>query len=257
VGRAIVLHNGLLTRPEQRQAALINCGPRAVLTAFTATEELGLQSWEREVVHVLVPGGTHVRRPPGLPLRLHYTADWNELEHYATRRLHRAAPALIVAASTLARPRPACGVLAAGVQQRLVTAEQLHSALRRRPRVRHRRALTLAIDDIAGGAQALSEIDFARLCHRHGVPAPARQTVRTDSDGRRRYVDAEWVSRSGRRLVAEVDGALHLAARRWWDDQIRQNEIVLSGGLVLRFPTAVVRHEEGVVAKQLRRGLLL
>jgi very-short-patch-repair endonuclease len=58
-------------------------------------------------------------------------------------------------------------------------------------------------------------------------------------------------------VVAEVDGALHLAVRRWWDDQLRQNELSLADALVLRFPSVVVRTEPGQVADQLRRALLL
>lgn len=115
--------------------------------------------------------------------------------------------------------------------------------------------MQLAVLDIAQGAQALSEIDLVRLCRRNGLPQPRHQGVRVDRGGRRRYVDAEWISSSGRRVVAEVDGALHLAPRRWWDDQLRQNEFVITGDLVLRFPTVVLRHEELIVVDQLRRVL--
>src|SRR5437763_10780057 len=66
VGRAVLLHNGLPATAELRRATLINCGPRAALTAFTAAEEYGLRSWERAEVHVLVPGGAHVVRVPGV-----------------------------------------------------------------------------------------------------------------------------------------------------------------------------------------------
>jgi hypothetical protein len=257
LGRAIVLHNGRATHPELCRVALVNCGARAVLTAFTSLAELGLRSWEREQLHVLVPGGTHVPRMAEFPLRLHYAASWNPAEHFIDRRLHRAGPSLALAAGTFRSPRPACGLLAAGVQQRLVAVPQLRDAVDRRPRLRHRAALLLALDDIAGGAQALSEIDFARLCRRYGLPEPARQAIRAEPSGKRRYLDAQWITRSGRRLAVEVDGALHLVPRRWWDDQLRQNELVLAGDLVLRFPTVVVRHEPLVVVGQLARGLLL
>lgn len=255
IGRAIALHNGVLSPAERRRAALLNCGSPAALTAFTAAEEFGLRSWERPTVHVLVPGGTHVTRPAEIPMRVHYVGEWNDTDVLAIRDLHRAAPALVLAASTFARPRPACGLLAAGVQQKLVTAGQLRAALLANSRMRHRHAMWLAVEDIAQGAQALSEIDLGRLCRRHGLPPPMRQAVRADRFGRRRYVDAEWTSRSGKRVVAEVDGALHLAPRRWWDDQLRQNEFVISGDLVLRFPTVVLRYDELVVADQLRRIL--
>ncbi len=154
-------------------------------------------------------------------------------------------------------PRAACGILAAGVQQRLLRASTLAEALRSAPTTRHHGLLLLALADIGQGSEALSEIDFVRLCRRYRLPAPVRQAIRILPGGRRRYLDAEWRRRDGRRVVAEVDGALHLIARNWWSDQLRQNELVISGDLVLRFPTIVLRCEQGVVAGQLRRALLL
>jgi hypothetical protein len=257
VGRAVVLHNGPLTPDERRHVALLNCGPRAVLTAFTAAEVLGLTGWERDAIHVLVPGGARITRPPGIPLRVHYTGAWDAIEQLRARRLHELAPALVVAANTLVKPRAACGILAAGVQQRLARVEHLKRAITVNPRLRHRAMMLHAVRDIAQGAEALSEIDFAQLCRRFNLPNPIRQAVRVEPSGHRRYLDAEWRRRDGQRVVAEVDGALHLIARRWWDDQLRQNELVLAGDMVLRFPSVVVRTEQEIVADQLRRALWL
>jgi hypothetical protein len=50
---------------------------------------------------------------------------------------------------------------------------------------------------------------------------------------------------------------LHLVAARWWDDQLRQNELTLADAIVLRFPSVIVRTEPTVVATQLRRALQL
>jgi hypothetical protein len=255
LGRAIVRHNGPLQPDEQRHIALLNCGPRAVLTAFTAAEELGLTGWERPRVHVLVPAGADVRRVQGVPMRVHYTGAWNPADHLPARRSHKIAPALVTAAGTFARPRPACGILAAGVQQRLVSAAQLRRALDAAPRLRHHALLLAAVRDIDQGAEALSEIDFSRLCRRFGLPGPRRQAVRVEPGGVRRYLDAEWTRGDGRIVAAEVDGALHLTPRRWWDDQVRQNELTIAGTVVLRFPSAVVRTEPTLVADQLRRAL--
>jgi hypothetical protein len=255
VGRALVLHNGPVHPDELSAIALRNCGPRAALTAFTVAQARGLRGWEREDIHLLVPGGARIRRPAALPLRIHWSSDWPAEDVRYDR--HALAPALVLAAGTFASPRPACGILAAGVQQRLVTAEQLATSVRSHARVRHHHALRLAVADIAQGAEALSEIDFVAVCRRNGLPPPTLQAVRSDRAGRRRYVDAEWRSQSGRRIVAEVDGALHLAPRRWWNDQIRQNELVLTGDLLLRFPTVVFRYEDDIVAGQLRRALAL
>ena len=103
----------------------------------------------------------------------------------------------------------------------------------------------------------MSEIDFVKLCRRHGLPAPIQQLVRRDSVGRRRYLDASWQRSDGRLVVVEVDGALHLNPTSWAADQLRQNELVLSDALVLRYPSVVVRTEGDLVARQLRRALWL
>jgi hypothetical protein len=213
IGRAVVLHNGAPTPEELRRAALIVLGPRAVLTAFTALEEWGLKGWERDRIHVLVPRGARVARPSALALRVHYTDNWVPGEQHGARLLHRPAPAAVRAAGTFAQSRPACGILAAIVQQRLARPDDLLAAVENAPRTRHRAVLLGAARDIGQGAHALSEIDFARLCRSAHLPEPNRQAVRKDRFERRRYLDVEWVFPGGRRVVVEVDGALHLVPR--------------------------------------------
>jgi hypothetical protein len=257
IGRAVIRHNGPPTRSELRRAALIVLGPRAVLTSFTAIEAWGLRGWERDSIHVLVPRGARIRRPTELALRIHYTDSWAPAAGDRRRGLHCPAAATLLAASSFGSPRPACGILAAAVQQRLVEPPELLRSVTASPRVRHRALLLAAAHDIAQGAHALSEIDFARLCRRNGLPPPVRQAIRREPGGRRRYVDAEWRRADGRTVVAEVDGALHLIVRQWWSDQLRQNELAISGDVVLRFPSAVFRCEEALVADQLRRALWL
>jgi hypothetical protein len=233
--------------------ALLNCGPRAVLTAFTAAEAYGLRGWERERIHLLGPPGAAAPVTVGLPVRLHRTRQWQSTPRAGS--VHLLPNALVVAAGTVDTPRPACAILAAAVQQRLLPALAIARALETASRVRHRKFLIAAVADIEQGSQALSEIDFYVLCRRFGLPLPERQTVRREPSGKRRYLDATWRRADGRLVVVEVDGALHLAVRRWWDDQLRQNELSLADALVLRFPSVVVRTEPSRVADQLRRAL--
>lgn len=255
-GRAILLHNHDPTKQDWWDIARVNCGPRSVLTAFTVAEALGLRGYERDEVHVLAPPGTRRPHVDGLRLRLHITKAWSDAD-VLRPGIHRLAPALVRAASTYRLPRPATGLIAAGVQQRLVRPDDLAAALDAAGRVRHVGLLRLAVADIAQGAEALSELDFVRLCRRHGLPEPELQRVRPDSQGRRRYLDASWRRRDGRLVVVEVDGAVHLVPRVWFDDQLRQNELVLADSLVLRYPSVIVRTEEALVAAQLRRALWL
>jgi hypothetical protein len=251
-GRAVVLHNGRLSRTQRWRVAQLNCGPRSLLTAFTAAEAYGLRDWERDVVHVLVPPSSATTRLAGIPVRLHRRRAWVAPP---SGLIHPLPGALLVAASTFSSARSACGLMAAAVQQRLISAAELIAAMAEAPKQRHRRVLLSALSDIEQGAQALSEIDFHALCRRHRLPAPERQTVRREPSGRKRYLDATWRRADGRLVVAEVDGALHLAVRRWWDDQLRQNELSVAGALVLRFPSVLVRTEPAKVADQLRRAL--
>ena len=141
------------------------------------------------------------------------------------------------------------------MQQGLARPDDLAVELERAGRIRWSRLLARAVADIDGGSQALSEIDFIRLCRRFGLPEPLRQALRLERSGRRRYLDAEWVRTDGRRVVAEVDGAVHLLPRRYWDDMDRGNELTLDGRMVLRFATYAVRAEPERVAEQLARAL--
>lgn len=251
VGRAVVLHNGPLTRRQRWRAAQLNCGPRSQLTAFTSAEAHGLRGWERDAVHVLAPRGTPQPELAGISVRLHRRRDWAE----PAVQVQALPAALLVASASFPSPRPACGILAAAVQQRLTTAQALAAAIGDEATLRHRAVLMAAIADVGQGSQALSEIDFFALCRRYRLPLPQRQTVRRDSSGKRRYLDATWRRSDGRLVAAEVDGAIHLAVRRWWDDQLRHNELSLGGALVLRFPSVVVRTEPELVAAQIRRAL--
>ncbi|HZZ96506.1 MAG TPA: hypothetical protein VFE19_05815 [Jatrophihabitantaceae bacterium] len=253
-GLAIILHNGRPTKEQRERASLISCGPRSQLTSFTSAQRWGLQGWERDEIHVVGPAGT--ARPRIRGLMLHRITDWQGAEIVESRRLHRIAPSLILAAGSMPTRRGACAILASGVQQRLVTADALQAALDRQPKIRNFRPMRLALYDIAGGSHALSEIDFYRLCRRNRLQAPRRQGVRTDPNGLRRYLDVEWELPDGRILVVEVDGAIHVEPLEWYNDQLRQNEVVIGGSPVLRYPSVIVRSEEAIVVDQLRRALV-
>lgn len=145
------------------------------------------------------------------------------------------------------------GVLAAGCQQRRVLPEELQAVLDVLPRAPRRHLIQQTVDDIAGGAQALSEIDFLRLCRRHRLPVPDLQEHRVDAAGRNRWLDAYWRQW---RVQVEIDGAHHMDARQWADDMRRQNDVWTSGDRILRFPAWLVRARPDEVAATVRRALV-
>lgn len=246
-----VLHNGPLTEAQQWWAAVLAVGPLAGRTALKAW---GVTGWPSKQVEVVVPRGTRYSAVTGVDLKIHESrrllhADVVDREPPRTG-LERSA---IDASVWTKDPRAACGLLAAVVQQRRTTAARLSSELLAAGQVRHRALLAAVLTDIEGGAQALSEVDLGRLCRRAGLHLE-RQVVRVVG-GRRRYVDARVTSsETGRSVLVEVDGALHLVASSYWDDMVRGNELLIGGGPVLRFPSVALHLEPEVVIDQLRRA---
>jgi hypothetical protein len=112
--------------------------------------------------------------------------------------------------------------------------------------------ITDTLEDIAGGAHALSELDFTRLIRRYRLPPPDRQAPRKDSAGRRRWLDAVW---EAARVVVEVDGRHHTDVALYWADMDRDNDLTADGYRVLRFPAFLVRYHPGYVAGQIRAAL--
>ena len=257
LGRSVVVaHNGPLTVRQQRWAAILGSPPGSALAGRTALAEAGLAGWGQAEVEVVVRKGSRVPTLPGVPRRVHETRRLAADDLHPSRRPPsvRVERAAVDGAIWSPSPRTACGLLAAVVQQRLTSADRLKAELARAGPVRHARLLRAVLDDIAGGAQALSEVDFMRFCRRYGLPAPVRQVVRLDGAGRRRYVDAE-LRLGGRRVLVEIDGAMHLVATTYWADMLRLNDIALGGERVLRFPSVALRLDGDVVAAQLRRAL--
>ena len=106
------------------------------------------------------------------------------------------------------------------------------------------------------GTHTVSEQEFATQCRARGLPEPVRQRARCDANGRRRYTDVEFIV-NGQSLVVEIDGAHHLEAATWVDDQLRANELALQDARVLRVPAIALRLEPDAFFEQIRRGLSL
>lgn len=255
----VVTHNGPLTRAQALWVAVLNAGRPAAIAGRTAAEHAGLTGWASPLIHIVVPRGRHV---PVLPaavgaIRVHESRRFDTDDVHPTRTppQTRIARSVVDAASWTRNARSACGLLAAAVQQRLTTADALHSELDAAGRIRHHKLLRRMAVDIGGGAHAVSETDFTDLCRRYGLPEPERQVVRTEAGGRRRYLDNVMRGPDGREVVVEVDGALHLLPRTYWDDMSRDNELVIDGKVKLRFPTVAMWVAADEVAWQVARAL--
>lgn len=254
----IVAHSGPLTAEQRQRIAVLWGGPGAMLAGLTAARLHGLHGFDRdpETIHLLRPGARVTRGDfPDLDIVVHYSRFLGEydVEPLRSPRRTRAARSLVDAAGWMPTDRGAQAVLAAGVQQGLVTPEALLEEVARKERLPRGRVIRAAIDDIAGGSQALSELDFLNnVVRAHNLPVPDRQVAHRDSGGRRRMLDAVYEEA---RLVVEIDGAGHREVLQYWDDMSRDRNLALQGYTILRFPGAMVRDHPREVARQIREAL--
>jgi len=242
----VVMHNARPTK-NQRQWIAVLSQHLAALAGVSAAAAHGLTGFDDDTVHILIPH--RARGHPVAGVRVHTSRSFDARHIHPGRTIPtvRIERALVDAASWMPGERKACGILAAGVQQRLTTAERLRPQLAAAHRARHHRLLMSVIDDIEGGAQSFAEIDIARFARSAGLPAPVRQVFRYDDGGRRRWLDADFDGFS-----VEIDGALHLRPLRYWDDMERQNDLVIvTGKPILRFSTVAFRIAESKVVAQL------
>jgi Protein of unknown function (DUF559) len=256
----VVAHSGPLTAQQALRVAALWAGKGAALAGLTAARLQGFRGFDEKAgsIHLLIPAAArHAVRSsrPSLPLVVHYSRNLAPADIHPARQppQTRIARSLVDAAAWMGTDRGAQAVLAAGVQQRLVRVSQLAAELDRNERLYRRKIIRDTLGDIAGGAQALSELDFTRLVVRQfNLPDPDRQVPRRDEHGRRRWLDAVWEQA---RLVAEIDGAGHVDALTYWDDMNRGNSLQLGHYRLLRFPAWVVRYQPGYVATQIRHAL--
>jgi len=225
----------------------------AYLGGVTALLALGLRGIRSDGIHIVVPHNRRVAPPAGV--RLHRTMDPPSGDRHPSVRPPATNPGRsIVDASAWARSNDEARlIIAASFQQRLVAASDIEAVLDRRPATRRRSLIIATVRDCAAGSHSIGELDFAALCRGARLPVPVRQLRRRDAAGRLRYLDAcfdDW------KLVVEIDGAHHADVGQMWEDAARQNDLLLAGYVVLRYPVFVVRTQPQRVAAEIRAALI-
>jgi very-short-patch-repair endonuclease/predicted transcriptional regulator of viral defense system len=256
VGRPQVPMRGLW------MAAVLACGPHALLSHRSAAALLGIQRWRSgSAVEVVVPARLTKRRP-GIRAyrRAASCADRNAAPVSGLAALHWrlvddipvTGPATVLV--DLAHSLPT-GQLEATVNEAdhldLVDPEALRfavDALPRRPGARRLREL------LDGAANALTstvlERHFLPLAREAGLPLPTTQAYL----GSHR-VDFYWEELG---LVVETDSLrYHRTAFKQAADKRRDNQHALSGFVTLRFTHGQVRHEPDYVRAELKRLLAI
>jgi len=254
--RVVCLHNGPLTEAQRRWAVFLSASEPAAMCGRTAMAMWGVVGHVDTAVHIVVPRGAKVLPVHGVEAAVHESRRFrqSDIVYGRSPQLTSLARATVDAAAWTTWPREAARVLVAPVQQRLELPANLLRVLDGAGRVRHRRMLMSLCRDLVGGAQALSEVEFLAFCRRHRLPRPNLQ-IRLDAAGRRRYLDAAFRGADGRLVRVEIDGGVHLSLTTRWLDTAKDNDAVLAGHVVLRFPSVALYLDDPRAVSQLRRAL--
>lgn len=228
--------------------AVWETGSGAVLDGVSALLAAGLENYTEDQIVVAVPRGTCPVRLPGVRVRSHRVIAPAPVPGLPRMPIEVA----VVNATTWAvSDRQAALIVILAVQQRLTTAGRLTGEVSGRRRVRRRQLLQDLLREVAGGVQALGELDFARLCRQHGLPEPSRQRVCRGPRGRI-YLDVWWEELQ---VGVEIDGVQHQQGLSPVDDALRDNEVRLRGGPVLRIPSLGLITDPGGFMRQVRELL--
>jgi len=251
----VVNHNGPLTHRQKMWAVFLSAVQPAAMCGLTAMAQWGITGFDTEEVHVVVRRGARPLAVRGVTQVVHESRRFEPSDIWycrapAATSLRRST---VDAASWSRDLWTAYRIFVAPIQQRREAATSLREELLAAGRIRHRRQLLALANDLCGGAEALSEVEFLRFCRRHGLPRPVCQR-RMDNAGRWRYLDATFALSSGRVVRVEIDGGIHLSLAVRSRDTLKDNNAVLDRRPVLRYVSADIYADNPEAVAQLRRA---
>lgn len=230
-------------------AAVLACGPRAVLSHRSAAHAWALLHGEGVRVHVTTPDRGRTG-PPGITVhrvRSLATADVTVLDGIPITTVART---ILDLAGTEPEDRVARAIHEAEVQ-RVFDGRALQATLARANGRKGIAVVRAALADPAAG-RTRTEIErrFLTLCRDAGLPQPRiNANVAVPGAVVPYEVDALW---PGQRLIAELDGeAVHRTRRRFRSDRARDAALAAEGYQVIRFTWDRITAQPRAVAAQL------
>jgi very-short-patch-repair endonuclease len=222
---------GVLPRNAVLWAAVLRAGPQAALSHQTAGELHGILDDTSRKIHVTVPHEQRTRPVGGLVIH-RSRRFWQIVDpDFLPPRTHIEETVLDLTADATSFD-DVVALLARTCQRGATTPFRLVTALERRPRMRWRTEISLALQDVADGAHSVLEFRYRRDVERaHGLPASDRQA--------RGKVDRHQVFRdvcySRYRVLVELDGKASHPDEQRWKDKHRDNAAAADGWVSLRY----------------------
>jgi hypothetical protein len=244
--------SGTPTKDQLDMAALLYAGPYAILTGHAALRRYGIQPFPAQVVDVLV-ASVHCRRASRSYVRIHRTVRLPDLAAVVGEIKIATVPrAVIDAALDAPSVRVIRAIVAAAVQQRMCSAQQLEAELG--PfRLRNSPVVRAVIQEVTAGIRSAPEGELMDLVKRAGLPDPL-YNPRLYVDGKFLAApDAWWREVS---VAVEVDSVeWHLSPERWQATMERHARMAAAGIRVLHFSPRQIRSEPDVVIARIREAL--
>ena len=232
-------------RDAQLWAAVLRAGQHALLSYQTAAELNGLIDNPSRLIHVTIPVSRSIRPINGVVI--HRSARALE-----ARDGHLLPPRTMVEETVLDLTQLATSfddvvsLLARSCQRQLTSPVLLTMSMERRPKMRWRTEIGMALRDVAHGVHSPLEYRYLRDVERaHGLPASDRQAAAWQG----RVVRRDVLYRRYR-VVVELDGAASHPDEQRWRDKRRDNAAAADGLITLRYGWADVTQRPCQAARE-------
>lgn len=225
---------GKLPRNAVLWAAVLRTGPQSVLSHQTAGGLYGIIDDAGQSIHVTVPHEQH--RPPVPGLVIHRSWRFLEVADPGFRPPRTQIEETVLdLAQVAASFDDVVALLARSCQRHVTTPYLLSWALEKRPRMRWRKEINLALQGVANGVHSVLEFRYLRDVERaHGLPASERQAPGR-RQGRAVFRDVRY---RRYRLLVELDGQASHPDEQRWQDKHRDNAAAAQGYFTLRYSWA-------------------
>jgi hypothetical protein len=255
-GRLHRVHQGIYAlghtalRPEgHRLAAVLACGPGAVLSHRSAAAHWGLLRTDQTRIDVTAPRGRH--GAAGIRLHRSRSLDARDTTHHQgipTTTVHRT---LLDLAAT-ARPSELERALAQSERQQLYDHRAIESTIARNNGHRGTQVLTQATSRKPKWTQNEWEAEFLDLIRQVGLPEPETNDALHILDYGQCEPDYHWPQHH---VIVETDGfETHGTRRAFRNDRAKDAALTAAGYRVLRFtrdddPALAIKRLRAVLAR--------
>ncbi len=232
------------TQLERAAAAVLACGPGAVLSHFSALSLWGFAKGWPPAPEVMIVGD---RRPPGIVVHRTLNLPRRDVRFQLGIRATSPARTMLDCAPRLAE-KTRTRTVDDALHTPFLSRSQLADVIDRYPTHRGAKLLIPFVDTTDGPTRSGWEEEFPAFCERFGLPRPRVNTVVNgfEVDG---YFEAE-------RLIVELDGyEFHRGRQAFEDDRDRDAEMLAAGLATVRVTWERIQKRSAREAERLRKIL--